>query len=112
MIDSNGRNDQSARCSPPVVEFLAALSRFRLDFRSCLTARGDELFGLADAQRSGKFAISLREPATVNGMKAPVNQRGGIACQPRDEFGDLLGRTQPTDRVHVGKSLLHCLVHC
>jgi hypothetical protein len=33
---------------PAVVESLAGLSRFRLDFRSCLTARGDELFDLAD----------------------------------------------------------------
>jgi len=31
------------------VESLAVLSRFRLDFRSCLAARGDELFELADA---------------------------------------------------------------
>jgi DDE superfamily endonuclease len=31
------------------VEFLAVLSRFRLDFHGCLTARGDELFELADA---------------------------------------------------------------
>jgi hypothetical protein len=31
------------------VESLAVLSRFRLDFRACLTARGDELFELADA---------------------------------------------------------------
>src|ERR1700741_5540180 len=33
----------------PDVESLAVLSRFRLDFRACLTARGDELFELADA---------------------------------------------------------------
>jgi hypothetical protein len=31
------------------VESLAVLSRFRLDFHQCLTARGDELFELADA---------------------------------------------------------------
>jgi hypothetical protein len=31
------------------VEPLAVLSRFRLDFHACLTARGDELFELADA---------------------------------------------------------------
>jgi hypothetical protein len=31
------------------VESLAVLSRFRRDFHSCLTARGDELFELADA---------------------------------------------------------------
>src|SRR5262252_3316821 len=31
------------------VEFLAVLSRFRLDFHGCLTVRGDELFELADA---------------------------------------------------------------
>jgi DDE superfamily endonuclease len=28
---------------------LTVLSRFRLDFHACLTARGDELFELADA---------------------------------------------------------------
>lgn len=38
----------SLQDDPAVVEFLAGLSRFRLDFRSCLTARGDELFELAD----------------------------------------------------------------
>src|SRR5262252_737483 len=31
------------------VEFLAVLSRFRLDFHGCLTARADELFELADS---------------------------------------------------------------
>ncbi len=31
------------------VESLAVLSRFRVDFRACLAARGDELFELADA---------------------------------------------------------------
>jgi DDE superfamily endonuclease len=33
----------------PDVESLAVLSRFRLGFRGCLAARGDELFELADA---------------------------------------------------------------
>src|SRR5215469_3976926 len=33
----------------PDVESLAVLSRFRLDFYRCLTARADELFELADA---------------------------------------------------------------
>jgi hypothetical protein len=32
---------------------LAVLSRFRLDFRACLTARGDELFELADGAPRG-----------------------------------------------------------
>ena len=31
------------------VESLAVLSRLRLDFHACLTARGDEMFELADA---------------------------------------------------------------
>ena len=31
------------------VEALGVLSRFRLDFHACLTARGDELFELSDA---------------------------------------------------------------
>ena len=30
------------------VEALGVLSRFRLDFHACLTARGDELFELSD----------------------------------------------------------------
>ena len=38
---------------PADVESLAGLSRFRLDFRSCLTARGDELFELADGAPRG-----------------------------------------------------------
>ena len=33
----------------PDVESLERLSRFRLEFYRCLTARGDELFELADA---------------------------------------------------------------
>jgi hypothetical protein len=36
--------DDAASAGP-----LAVLSRFRADFRACLTARGDELLELADA---------------------------------------------------------------
>ena len=39
----------SLQDDPAVAGSLAGLSRFRLDFRSCLTARGDELLELADA---------------------------------------------------------------
>ena len=35
------------------VEALSVLSRFRLDFHGCLTARGDELSELADAVHRG-----------------------------------------------------------
>ena len=45
------------------VESLAVLARFRADFRACLTARGDELFELADAVRAvhdpGKIVADL-----------------------------------------------------
>ena len=48
------------------VESLAALSRFRGDFRRCLAARGDELFELADAvlRADGRPAV---DPAATGG---------------------------------------------
>ena len=50
------------------VESLAALSRFRGDFRRCLAARGDELFELADAvlRADGRPAVLLL-PQQVGG---------------------------------------------
>jgi DDE superfamily endonuclease len=54
------------------VEFLAVLSRFRLDFHGCLTARGDELFELADAVLCADGPVR-----TLAGLSlAPEHRRG------------------------------------
>jgi hypothetical protein len=54
------------------VESLAVLSRFRLDFHSCLTARGDELFELADAVLCADGPVR-----TLAGLSlAPEHRRG------------------------------------
>ena len=57
---------------PAVVESLAGLSRFRLEFRSCLTGRGDELFELADAVLCAGGPVR-----TLAGLSlAPEHRRG------------------------------------
>src|SRR5258708_19101194 len=54
------------------VESLAALSRFRLDFHACLTARADELFELADAVLCADGPVR-----TLAGLSlAPEHRRG------------------------------------
>ena len=54
------------------VEFLAVLSRFRLEFRGCLRARGDELFELADAVLCADGPVR-----TLAGLSlAPEHRRG------------------------------------
>jgi len=54
------------------VESLAVLSRFRLDFRRCLSARGDELFELADAVLCADGAVR-----TLAGLSlVPEHRRG------------------------------------
>jgi hypothetical protein len=54
------------------VEPLAVLSRFRQDFHACLTARGDELFDLADAVLCADGPVK-----TLAGLSlAPEHQRG------------------------------------
>ena len=54
------------------VESLAVLSRFRLEFRACLTARGDELFELADAVLCADGPVK-----TLAGLSlAPEHRRG------------------------------------
>src|SRR5580700_8119994 len=51
---------------------LAVLSRFRLEFRACLTARGDELFELADAVLCADGPVR-----TLAGLSlAPEHRRG------------------------------------
>ena len=73
----NSLQDDVAR-----VESLARLSRFRLEFRACLTARGDELFELADAVLCADGPV-----ATLVGLSlAPEHRRGhgalydGLCC--------------------------------
>jgi hypothetical protein len=62
----------SLQDDPAVVESLAGLSRFRLDFRSCLTVRGDELFELADAVLCAGGPVR-----TLAGLSlAPEHRRG------------------------------------
>ena len=54
------------------VESLAVLSRFRVDFHDCLTARGDELFELADAVLCADGPVR-----TLAGLSlAPEHRRG------------------------------------
>src|SRR5713226_8726651 len=54
------------------VEPLAVLSRFRLDFHACLTARGDELFELADGVLCTDGPVK-----TLAGLSlAPEHRRG------------------------------------
>jgi hypothetical protein len=62
----------SLQDDPAGVEFLGLLSRFRLDFRACLTARGDELFELADAVLCADGPVK-----TLVGLSlAPEHRRG------------------------------------
>jgi hypothetical protein len=49
------------------VESLAVLSRFRPEFRTCLAARGDELFELADAM----LCAALMYPSGQRIYRAP-----------------------------------------
>ena len=54
------------------VEALGVLSRFRVDFHGCLTARGDELSELADAQLCTEGPVK-----TLVGLSlAPEHRRG------------------------------------
>src|SRR5215469_9044955 len=56
----------------PDVESLAVLSRFRLDFHACLTARRDELFELTDAVLCAGGPVK-----TLAGLSlAPEHRRG------------------------------------
>ena len=73
----NSLQDDASR-----VESLAGLSRFRMDFRACLTARGDELFELTDAVLCADGPV-----ATLVGLSlAPEHRRGhgalydGLCC--------------------------------
>jgi hypothetical protein len=54
------------------VESLAVLSRFRQEFHACLTARGDELFELADAVLCADGPVR-----TLAGLSLPPEHRRG-----------------------------------
>jgi hypothetical protein len=71
------------------VESLAVLSRFRLEFRACLTARGDELFELADAVLCADGPVK-----TLAGLSlGPEHRRGRRG--PVDLAGHRLPRPAP-----------------
>jgi len=59
------------------VESLAVLSRFRLDLRACLAARGYELSGLADA------VLCARAVRTLASLWLVSEHRRGIGPQRR-----------------------------
>jgi len=62
----------SLQDDPAVVESLAGLSRFRLEFHACLTARRDELSELADAVLCADGPVK-----TLAGLSlAPEHRRG------------------------------------
>jgi DDE superfamily endonuclease len=71
------------------VEPLAVLSRFRLDFRRCLAARGDELFELADAVLCADGPVK-----TLAGLSlVPEHRRGHGALYDAVNYGRIqIGR--------------------
>ena len=86
------------------VEFLAVLSRFRLEFHGCLRARGDELFELADAvlSETGLKDGGCSHAATVH---PPTSSTGAAADDVTPHHGtsgtvitlgrDMAGRRWP-----------------
>ncbi len=60
------------------VEFLAVLSRFRLDFHACLTARGDELSELAGLPLPRAADGRLVLAVDVSSWRRPA--RGGCSA--------------------------------
>ncbi len=91
------------------VESLAVLSRFRLDFHACLTARGDELFELADAVLCADGPVR-----TLAGLSlAPEHRRGHGALYDAVNHGRLvIGRLRwslaalPLPRAADGRLML------
>jgi hypothetical protein len=91
------------------VESLAVLSRFRLDFHACLTARGDELFELADAVLCADGPVK-----TLAGLSlAPEHRRGHGALYDAVNHGRLaIGRLRwslaalPLPRAADGRLML------
>jgi DDE superfamily endonuclease len=93
----------------PDVESLAVLSRFRLEFHACLTARGDELFELADAVLCADGPVR-----TLAGLSlAPEHRRGHGALYDAVNHGRLaIGRLRwslaalPLPRAADGRLML------
>jgi hypothetical protein len=91
------------------VESLAVLSRFRLEFHACLTARGDELFELADAVLCADGPVK-----TLAGLSlAPEHRRGHGALYDAVNHGRLaIGRLRrslaglPLPRAADGRLML------
>src|SRR5580704_16086410 len=91
------------------VEPLAVLSRFRLEFHACLTARGDELFELADAVLCADGPVR-----TLAGLSlAPEHRRGHGALYDAVNHGRLaIGRLRwslaalPLPRAADGRLML------
>jgi hypothetical protein len=91
------------------VESLAVLSRFRVDFHACLTARGDELFELADAVLCADGPVR-----TLAGLSlAPEHRRGHGALYDAVNHGRLaIGRLRwslaalPLPRAADGRLML------
>lgn len=91
------------------VESLAVLSRFRLEFHACLTARGDELFELADAVLCADGPVR-----TLAGLSlAPEHRRGHGALYDAVNHGRLaIGRLRwslaalPLPRASDGRLML------
>jgi DDE superfamily endonuclease len=91
------------------VESLAVLSRFRLDFHGCLTARGDELFELADAVLCADGPVR-----TLAGLSlAPEHRRGHGALYDAVNHGRVaIGRLRwslaalPLPRASDGRLML------
>jgi hypothetical protein len=71
------------------VESVAVLSRFRLDLHACLTARGNELFELADAVLCAEGPVR-----TLAGLSlAPEHRRGHAALYDAVNHGRIeIGR--------------------
>jgi hypothetical protein len=91
------------------VESLAVLSGFRLDFHACLTARGDELFELADAVLCADGPVR-----TLAGLSlAPEHRRGHGALYDAVNHGRIaIGRLRrslaglPLPRAADGRLML------
>jgi hypothetical protein len=88
---------------------LAVLSQFWLDFRGCLTSRGDELFELADALLCTDGPVK----ALADLSRTPEHQRGHGALNERVNCGRIeIGRPRwalsglPLPRATGGRRVL------
>ena len=91
------------------VEPLAVLSRFRLDFHRCLTARRDELFELADAVLCADGPVRILAGLSL----APEHRRGHGALYDAVNYGEIaIGRLRrslaglPLPRTADGRLML------